>query len=790
MADRKTRTDPYIIPALRGKDYVEPPPLTPMPQGQTTEPDIVLPAAKALGKKLAGGLVSGAGGQIMDMAQMAMLAQPGAMISPTVKKAAENVPLTSTDLATKLGLDPNDPAVIAAQAMAPGVPAAKAKMLGLALAGSLKNVAKPVQKIGDLKIVSTRFPTAVKATEDPVQDLLIVDLETMQKDPVQYKHNVKVVEAYPNLKLKGTPAQKGEQFIEHVKDNLLHLHDQVPDATRQRSKLWYDGANKIAEDFGKKYEIPKESVAGVFAVLSPQMDWFKNVSLGERVLDVMTKKQNDPWTPEMQATAERIYGKPQYKPIIDEVSGKTLSQLEDAEQKAIWLRVYDETYMPRSHRVVTPEGEFANARMKQDGKTEAGTGWGSNNEIKKAINIIEDGSMANISRQLGGQHKVRNFYNNIIDPNGTHESVTIDTHAVAAGLMRPLAGADIEVAHNFGSNVKGTVGPKNSAFTGMKGTYGIYAEAYRRAAKERGILPREMQSITWEAVRGLYNPQYKGNKANVKVIDDIWTQHKKGKITLDEARQQALDHAGGIDAPEWEATVNIPEVKTAKTNKAVKMILDKDIPNWATKKRKQKYSLRFGMKDGSSGPLADASQDEINEVAKRLDDDFNTKSRTVKEGHIFKLLKDVRYEKLEPIQKIPKLFKILDKKGVKQIGTGDSIDSSSYYYEMPDGKIIRIADHLPTRPRSTFADVFITYGQDPYPYIHQKPGLYNDDGVVAKDAIYTENMSIEEVLGKINSEFKKKPNTKQLRENANNKELPEEIRKKRKSFEEKMTIKM
>jgi hypothetical protein len=86
----------------------------------------------------------------------------------------------------------------------------------------------------------------------------------------------------------------------------------------------------------------------------------------------------------------------------------------------------------------------------------------------------------------------------------------------------------------------------------MKGTYGIYAEAYRRAAKERGILPREMQSITWEAIRGLYTPGYKGNKANVKVIDDIWTQHKKGKISLDEARQQALDHAGGIDAPEWE----------------------------------------------------------------------------------------------------------------------------------------------------------------------------------------------------------------------------------------------
>jgi hypothetical protein len=504
-----------------------------------------------------------------------MLAQPGAMISPTVKKAAENVPLTSTDLATKLGLDPNDPAVIAAQAMAPGVPAAKAKMLGLALAGSLKNVAKPVQKIGNLKIVSTRFPTAVKATEDPVEDLLIVDLETMQKDPVQFKHNVKVVEAYPNLKLKGTPAKKGEQFVEHVKDNLLYLHDQVPDATRMRSKLWYDGANKIAEDFGKKYEIPKESAAGVFAVLSPQMDWFKNVSLGERVMEIVIRRGDERWDDAMEAMAQDKLGKPQYAKTLDRIRGKTLNEIENASDKALWLRVYDETYMPRNHRVVTPEGEFADVRLTGKGE-EAGTGWGSFREIEKAIRVIQDPSMQNITKRLGNQHKVRNFYNNIIDPNGAHESVTIDTHAVAAGLMRPLSGKSMEVSHNLATSSPGTLNPKNSSVTGIQGTYAMFAEAYRRAAKERGILPREMQSITWEAIRGLYPAGYK-NPTNQKIIQDIWLQHKKGKLTLDEARQQAIDHAGGINAPEWEATVNIPEVKNAKTNKAVKMILDDQV---------------------------------------------------------------------------------------------------------------------------------------------------------------------------------------------------------------------
>jgi hypothetical protein len=516
-------------------------------------------SAKAIGKSL----VSGSLGMGGDLAQMAMMAQPGAMMSPTVREAADKMPLTSEKIAQGMGVDTESPEFLAGSMMSPGPPGSSAVKLAKAgtvaknlvgaipVAGALKKAKTPAVPIGDSKIVSTRFPTAKRAEEDATQDLLIVDLETLMRDPDQFKHNIKITESYPNIKLKGTPAQRGEMFIEHVKDNLIFLHDQVPEATRARSQLWYDGANKIANDFGKKFERPPEQIAGVFAVLSPQKDWFMNVSLGERVLEVMTTKQDAPWTPEMQATAARIYDKPKYKPLLESIDGKTLGELDNSLEKSAWVRIYDETYHPREHRIVTPEGEFVDIRMTDKGQPMK-TGWGSNNEIAKAINIIEDGSMANITKQLGGQHKVRNFYNNIMDPNDASGHVTIDTHAVAAGLMRPLAGADLEVAHNFGSNVKGTVGPKNSSFTGMKGTYGIYAEAYRRAAKERGILPRQMQSITWEAVRGLYPAGYKSVEKNVEAINNIWTQHKKGKISLDEARQQALDHAGGINAPEWE----------------------------------------------------------------------------------------------------------------------------------------------------------------------------------------------------------------------------------------------
>ena len=515
-------------------------------------------SAKAIGKSL----VSGSLGMGGDLAQMAMMAQPGAMMSPTVREAADKMPLTSEKIASSMGVDTESPEFLAGSMMSPGPPGSSAVKLAKAgtvaknlvgaipVAGALKKAKTPAVPIGDRKIVSTRFPTAVKAEEDPVQELLIVDFDTLLRDPDQFKHNIKVVEPYPNIKLKGTPAQKGEMFIDHIKDNLIFLHDQVPEATRVRSKLWYDGANKIANDFGTRYERPPEQIAGVFAVLSPQMDWFKNVSLGERVIEIVTKRADERWDDAMEVTAQRIYGEPKYAKNIESIRGKTLNELDDPIDKAIWLRTYDETYLPREHRVVTPEGEFADVRMTDKGEN-AKTGWGSNREIAKAISVMEDGSMANITKQLGGQHKVRNFFNNIIDPNGDHESVTIDTHAVAAGLFRPLSGKSTEVSHNLATSVKGMLNPKNSSFTGIKGTYGMFAEAYRRAAKERGILPREMQSITWEAIRGLYPSGYK-NAANQKFIDDVWAKHKKGKITIDEARQQAIDHAGGINAPEWE----------------------------------------------------------------------------------------------------------------------------------------------------------------------------------------------------------------------------------------------
>ena len=411
---------------------------------------------------------------------------------------------------------------------------------------------KPLNTVTGPNLVSTRLPTAVKATEDPLANNLVIDLQAAKTDPEAFNHNVSLIKQYPNFASKArNPEKQADDFINEVKDNLLFLHDQVPEATRQRSKLWYDGARSITTKWADQYQVPDQAVSGVLAVLSPQKDWFMNVSLGQRVLDIMTGKQATKWDDAMTETAKVIWSKPKYAPMVDSIKGKTLAEITDPGLKAMWLRTYDQAYLPREHQIVTPEGDFAGLRMNADGKTPTKTGWGSLNEIGKAVMIFEDPSKASISNNLGTMHKVRNFYNNIYAPNDPSGAVTIDTHAVAAGLLRPLSGNSREVAHNFGSNMKGEVGPANSSITGVQGTYGLYAEAYRRAAQERGVLPREMQSITWEAVRGLFPDTFK-TATNADKIDGIWLQYRKGKLSQDEARNEVFNAAGGINAPEWE----------------------------------------------------------------------------------------------------------------------------------------------------------------------------------------------------------------------------------------------
>jgi len=68
----------------------------------------------------------------------------------------------------------------------------------------------------------------------------------------------------------------------------------------------------------------------------------------------------------------------------------------------------------------------------------------------------------------------------------------------------------------------------------------------------RGVLPREMQSITWEAVRGLFPATFKQNAKNVGKIDALWYNYRDGKLSLEEVLNGIEQITGGINPPSWE----------------------------------------------------------------------------------------------------------------------------------------------------------------------------------------------------------------------------------------------
>lgn len=417
------------------------------------------------------------------------------------------------------------------------------------------------------KRISPRFPTAVKATEEVLGPIrLQPDLETFKRDPVAFRYNIGLMSQYPNFTdIKGTPDQRAEQIINRMRDNLLWLYKHWDENLRNRSKLWYVGGNRIAHRWAEKYGIPPETAAAIIASLSPQKDWFQNVSLAERTLDALIFNADTRWDASMDRVfKERAWTK---KFPVKQYRGKTLKEMyvpgdpKSLAKMAVWIRAWDEGHNPQTARVITPEGTFTNEIA--SGKTGKPIAMRAQNfaAMVKTLQILQDSDLRNFSELIGNNHKVRSFYNNIIAP-FAGEDVTIDTHAVAAALMRPLGSSDLEVHHNFGSAkpakkdkegnilVPASKGTKNSAVTGLYGTYAMYAEAYRRAAADARILPREIQSITWEAIRGLFRPEQKQAKLKTQV-NALWNQVAKGKLSGQEALEQISKLVSGIEDPAW-----------------------------------------------------------------------------------------------------------------------------------------------------------------------------------------------------------------------------------------------
>lgn len=419
---------------------------------------------------------------------------------------------------------------------------------------------------------------------DPLVERHDVSTALMRRAPEAFKGNMARVRQYLMFSPEDNVAKLSDDdvaalFIRKGADNLkwlVHKFEETHPGMRERARLWYTGANKLAHVLSDRYDYTVEQVAGVMAALSPRKHWFPNVSLAERIIGIWHDQQDHVWDQKMD---DLVNGKSAFggslpikldtaegREMYDAVRGKALKDLATDRDRAVWVRTFDQAYNPNVLREVSPEGGILssqhNARLQ----------WSSYRHTANAVAILRDGSLENISNNIGEQNKVRNFYNNIVDPNHPGD-LTADTHAVAALHLMPLAGEDGLVVAVMGS---GFMAPKvkeqkpelylkgepilggypSPQSTGTIGIYGLVADAYRLAAQELSnegltLLPREVQSITWEAVRGLFEKEQKRHGNLKQQVAEIWRAYSDGEITAEEARDHIFKVANGIAVPAW-----------------------------------------------------------------------------------------------------------------------------------------------------------------------------------------------------------------------------------------------
>jgi len=339
-----------------------------------------------------------------------------------------------------------------------------------------------------------------------------------------------------------SPARIVEEFIEHVRENLMDVYNRIPPEVQEETKLWYEGARRITSEFADRFGVPDHVVAAMIARTSPKSDWHVNVARVERMLDILTNGRDIVLDPKIRAVME---SNPHLAQSIDAVQGRTFGEMLDAASRnpdvyydlVHFMRGIDETYNPTQTRQSDSRG-----RWLED--TSQTFSWMETKFLGDALRIYNNQDLNSISELIGQQHKVRSFYNNILAPNDPRGNATIDTHAVAVGIVKPIGAQSIEAVHNF--NAPGV----NNRTQGSVGMYPVYLEAYRRAAEQAGRLPREMQSITWEGARSLM-PAGGKTKAFKSFADEQWASYKNGRQTRKETVDAILERAGGSTEPNW-----------------------------------------------------------------------------------------------------------------------------------------------------------------------------------------------------------------------------------------------
>jgi DNA polymerase III epsilon subunit-like protein len=127
-------------------------------------------------------------------------------------------------------------------------------------------------------------------------------------------------------------------------------------------------------------------------------------------------------------------------------------------------------------------------------------------------------SMEAIDKGIGKGSKVRSFYNNIMYPGDKkYMDYTSDTHAFGAATLIPVTASHDILDMMFDPYTKAGVSKAYPLFRAM----GVLAADRWRDRTGEELLPRQVQSITWEAIRNLVPTEVPSlNDPSLKVKDN------------------------------------------------------------------------------------------------------------------------------------------------------------------------------------------------------------------------------------------------------------------------------
>lgn len=279
-----------------------------------------------------------------------------------------------------------------------------------------------------------------------------------------------------------------DDVLDRMTENVRSLTSEASHLNRSYHSKWYERANAEQLEWADDYDVDPDVVHAMVAVLSAGRDWESNRS---QALAILESLHENPVIDERTVRrANKLRNKKAGRIRYTRGEHRTLKQFGLGEQAALV-------------RAMNPD--LMSAEKTKTGKNKKAI-WQSESNISKAISIYHDPTRDNVSAQLGYAHKIRSFYNNMRDPHNKEgwDDVTIDTHAFGIALGIPITQTSPEINTSKGSLA--LLSRPSSVKEGISGVYDVAVEAYRRVAKEIGVEPSQLQSITWMQWKEKYDP--------------------------------------------------------------------------------------------------------------------------------------------------------------------------------------------------------------------------------------------------------------------------------------------